>query len=189
MNPLQDVSAPRPVSSSRNVYHGMVWSIRRDTVQFADGVEFDRELMDHTGAVALLALDDAGRAIVINQYRHPVGEEMWELPAGLLDHPEEDPASAALRELTEETGYEADSAEPLAEFYPSPGGSDELIRVYLARGVRPAEQNAYERVHEEAEIKVRAVPMAELLEGVLQGRLRNGPLQIGVLTAQARGIS
>ncbi len=162
----------------------MVWDLVRDTIDFAPGVRFDREYVWHTGAVAVLAVDDADRVLMIRQYRHPVGHELWEIPAGLLDLDGEAPHLAAARELAEETGTEPLSLATLVDLRPSPGGNDEVIRVYLADGVRASEQE-YERTHEEAEIVTRWVPLAEAVTAVLEGRITNGTTVSALLALQA----
>ncbi|MBD8519207.1 NUDIX domain-containing protein, partial [Plantibacter sp. CFBP 8804] len=129
---LRDESHPVEVVSSERAFAGKVWDIRRETFRYGDG-EVVREFVDHTGAVAVLALDADERVLLIQQYRHPIGERDWELPAGLLDIAGEDPAVAAGRELEEEADLVAGSLQLLTEFYTTPGGSNESIRIYLAR--------------------------------------------------------
>lgn len=181
---LRDLPAPRPVAERTVLHDGMVWDLVRDTIDFAPGVRFDREYVWHTGAVAVLAVDDADRVLMIRQYRHPVGHELWEIPAGLLDLDGEAPHRAAARELAEETGTEPLSLSTLVDLRPSPGGNDEVIRVYLADGVRASEQE-YERTHEEAEIVTRWVPLAEAVTAVLEGRITNGTTVSALLALQA----
>jgi ADP-ribose pyrophosphatase len=168
---------------SERVFEGKVWDIRRDTFEY-DGSELVREYMDHTGAVAILAIDDDGRALLIKQYRHPIRSRDWELPAGLLDIPGEPPLTAAKRELAEEADLEADDWKVLADIASTPGGSDEIIRIYLARGVR-ATPHAFAREAEEADIEVRWVPLDDVVASVLARGLHNSPLIIGALTAAA----
>lgn len=184
--PLRDEPGRRPVSASAVVHHGMIWDVLRDAVDFAPGVAFDREYVRHTGAVAVLAVDERDRMLLIRQYRHPVGFTLWEIPAGLLDVDGEDPHAAALRELREEAGQGARTAEPLVDLRPSPGGSDEVIRVYLARGLRAAEAEGFERVDEEAELEVRWELVEDVARAVLAGDLSSGTLVAGVLALVAR---
>lgn len=181
---LADVVDPAPVVSRDRVYDGRVWDVVSETAEFAGG-EITRDFLSHTGAVAVLALDEDGRALLINQYRQPTRTRHWELPAGLLDVAGEPPLEAAQRELAEETDLVAEHWEPLVAPYSSPGGSDEVIHIFLARGVSAAPAG-YERSEEEAEIVVRWVPLDEAVAAVLDGRLRNGPLMIAVLAAHAR---
>lgn len=182
--PLVDVPDPAPLLRRETAFAGKVWDIVRDTVTFGRG-ELVREYMAHTGAVVVLAVDDADRVLLINQYRQPIGTRDWELPAGLLDVPGEPPLEAARRELAEEADLVAAEWTQLASFHPSPGGSDELITVFEARGLSAAPA-AHERTDEEAEIVLRWVELDEALEAALGGRLRNGPLLIALLTLQAR---
>ena len=184
--PLRDEPGRRPVAQSETVHHGMVWDLVRDTIDFAPGVRFDREYIRHTGAVAVLAVDDADRMLLIRQYRHPVGHTQWEIPAGLLDIAGEDPALAARRELREEAGYDADAIETLVDTRPSPGGSDEVIRVHLATGLREAVEEGFERRDEEAELEVRWEKVEDVARAVLAGDLTSGTLVTGVLALVAR---
>lgn len=172
------------VLASERVFHGAVWNIDRDTFRFGDGV-LTRELMRHPGAVAVLAVDDQDRVLLIQQYRHPVGRLEWELPAGLLDIDGESPLESAKRELAEEVDLIASDWSLLAEFDSTPGGSDEAITVYRATGISAAPE-IFTRTGEEAHIVTRWVPLAEVVAAVLDGRLRNAILQIAVLTAHAR---
>ncbi|OFT52159.1 NTP pyrophosphohydrolase [Brachybacterium sp. HMSC06H03] len=183
-DPLRDEADQRPVAAHRTVHEGMVWDLVRDTIDFAPGVRFDREYIRHTGAVAVLAVDEADRVLLIRQYRHPVGHRLWEIPAGLLDLAGEPPHVAAARELAEEAGCEPVRMSTLVDLRPSPGGSDEVIRVYLAEGVRESEEE-FERVHEEAELIRRWVPLDEAVAAVLEGRITNGTAVAGLLALQA----
>lgn len=167
------------------VYTGAVWNIRSETFDY-DGKEITREFVDHTGAVAVLAMDDDGQVLLIQQYRHPIRMRDWELPAGLLDIPGEEPLVAAKRELAEEVDLVAETWTELVDFYSSPGGSNEIIRVFLATGVS-ASPTPFHRIDEEANILKRWVPLAEVVAGVLDHRLENSILAIAVLAAHARG--
>lgn len=182
-DPLRDDADLRPVAAHRTVHEGMVWDLVRDTIDFAPGVRFDREYIRHTGAVAVLAVDEADRVLLIRQYRHPVGHRLWEIPAGLLDLAGEPPHVAAARELAEEAGCEPVRMTTLVDLRPSPGGSDEVIRVYLAEGVRESEEE-FERVHEEAELISRWVPLGEAVAAVLEGRITNGTTVAALLALQ-----
>jgi 8-oxo-dGTP pyrophosphatase MutT (NUDIX family) len=182
-SPLEDVPFAVEVTESELVFEGRVWDIRRDTFDY-NGSSIVREYTDHTGAVAVLALDEEDRVLVIRQYRHPVGLREWELPAGLLDIEGEDPLVAVKRELEEEADLRATEWDVLAEFATSPGGNNEVIRVYLARGLSATEQ-AFERTDEEADIEVAWVPLDDAVDAVLARRVQNPSLAIGVLAAHA----
>src|SRR6185312_6625482 len=116
-------------------FEGRVWSVRTDVVDLADGQQVERDVIAHPGAVGIIALDDHLDVLLVRQYRHPVGALLWEPPAGLLDVEGEDPLDAAARELYEEAGYRAREWAVLADTFTSPGGSDEAVRIYLARGL------------------------------------------------------
>ncbi|GAA5152424.1 NUDIX hydrolase [Microbacterium pseudoresistens] len=181
---LRDEPATPEVLSSDVVYRGAVWSVREDRVRYGDG-ELVRQYTDHTGAVAVVALDDEERVLLIQQYRHPIRQRDWELPAGLLDVAGEDPVEAARRELAEEADLVAEDWSELVSTWTTPGGNSEMIRIYLARGVSATEQ-VFEREAEEADIRRVWVPLTDAVTGVLEGRLRNGILSIGVLAAERR---
>ncbi|MDE0546669.1 NUDIX hydrolase [Microbacterium sp. C7(2022)] len=180
---LTDDPVSAEVARSETVYEGRVWNIRRDEVTY-NGDTIVREYMDHTGAVAVLALDDEDRVLLIKQYRHPVRVRDWEIPAGLLDIAGENPLDSARRELAEEADLVADRWNVLAEFYTTPGGSDEAIRIYLARGLSPASET-FAREDEEADIEVKWVPLDEVVEAILARRVQNPSLVVGVLAAHA----
>lgn len=179
---LSDEAFRPEIVSSETVFHGRVWDVRRDVVRYNDA-DITRDYVDHTGAVAVLALDDAGRVLLIKQYRHPVRHRDWEIPAGLLDIRGEDPLTAVQRELAEEADLVADEWNVLADIFTSPGGSDEAIRIYLARGVRPAEQ-VFAREEEEADIETAWLPLDDAVDAVLARTVHNAPLIIALLAAR-----
>ena len=181
---LRDEPFEPEVLSSDLVYEGRVWDVRSDRVRYGEG-EIVRQYVAHPGAVAILALDDEGRVLLIQQYRHPIRHRDWELPAGLLDIEGEEPMAAARRELAEEADLVAAHWEPLVSSWTTPGGNDELIRVFLATGLSAAE-TAHDREDEEADIQLAWVPLEDAVAGVMAGRLRNGILSIGVLAAAQR---
>ena len=180
---LEDTLADVEIRSSELVFDGMVWSVRRDVVDY-NGEDIAREYLDHTGAVAVFAIDDDDRVLLIKQYRHPVGMREWEIPAGLLDIVDEDPLVAAKRELAEEADIQATDWAVLSEFYTSPGGSDEAIRIYLARGLSAAHE-VFERTDEEADMELRWVSLDDLVDAVLARKLQNPSLVVATLAAFA----
>lgn len=184
--PLADRLDARPVVSSEVIHHGMVWDVVRETVDLGDAGEVTREFVRHPGAVSVVALDDRDRLALVQQYRHPVRALEWEVPAGLLDVDGEDPWVAAARELHEEADLRADEWHVLADYFSSPGGMDEALRVYVARGLSHVpEHERHEREGEELGMPVRWVPLDEAQEAVLAGRIHNPSAVIGILAAHA----
>lgn len=181
---LRDEVGRRSVAARRTLHEGMIFDLVRDTVDFTAEVRFDREYLCHTGAVAVLALDEQDRVLLIRQYRHAVGATLWEIPAGLLDRDGEAPHRAALRELAEEAGVSATALRTLVDLRPSPGGSDEVIRVYLATGLTAATLD-FERTDEEAELITAWVPLQEAITAVLEGRITNATTVSALLTLAA----
>lgn len=184
MTELRDEPVEAEVLDSDLVYAGRVWDVRSDTVRYGD-VEFVRQYVAHPGAVAVVALDDDDRVALIQQYRHPIRHRDWEIPAGLLDVAGEPPIETARRELAEEVDLVAASIEPLLSIYTTPGGNDETVHLFLARGLSPAPET-HAREHEEADIRLEWVPLADAVDAVLAGRMRNGILASGVLAAAER---
>lgn len=148
---------------------------------------FKRWVFEHPGAVIVLAVDDERRAFCLRQYRHPVQRRFVELPAGLLDVEGEAPLEAARRELREEARLEADDWTLLASTWSSPGISNEVMHLFLARGLHTVDDD-FVAVHEEADMTSEWVPFADLVDAVLDGRLGDGPLVQTVLLTQARGL-
>lgn len=182
--PLADLPTVRPVVLSEPVHDGLIWGVVRDTVDLGDAGTVRREYVRHPGAVAVIALDDDDRVLLLRQYRHPVRSELWEPPAGLLDVPGEDLQVAAARELAEEADLVARSWWVLVDYLSTPGGSDEALRVFLARDLSPvAEAARFTREGEEQGIVLRWVPLDEAVTAVQEGRLRNPSTVAGVLAA------
>lgn len=178
---LRDEPAAFEVLDSALVYEGRVWDVRSDTVRYGDG-EIVRQYVDHPGAAAVVAIDDEGRVLMIQQYRHPIRHRDWEVPAGLLDVAGESPLAAARRELAEEADLAAGSWRELVSVFTTPGGNDEVVHLFLARDLTALDA-PHERSDEEADIRVEWMPLADAVAGVLAGRLRNGILAVGVLAA------
>lgn len=181
---LRDEAFEPEVLQSDLAFEGAVWNVRDDRVRYGDG-EIRRQYVEHTGAVAILALDDDERVLLIQQYRHPIRHRDWELPAGLLDVDGEEPLAAAQRELAEEADLVATHWEPLVSSWTTPGGNDEAIHIFLATGVSAA-PSAHQREDEEADIRVEWVPLDAVIAAVMAGRMRNGILTIGVLATAQR---
>jgi 8-oxo-dGDP phosphatase len=184
--PLADRLDARPVVGSEVIHHGMVWDVVRETVDLGAAGEVTREFVRHPGAVSVVALDDQDRVCLVQQYRHPVRAYTWEVPAGLLDVEGEAPWVAAARELHEEADLAAEQWHVLADYFSSPGGMDEALRVYLARGLSHVpEHDRHEREGEEHGMPVRWVDLDEAQEAVLTGRIHNPSAVVGILAAHA----
>lgn len=185
--PVEDALSPRRVLSSDTVYRGRIWDVRSDAFELADGAgALQRDYIEHPGAVAILPMDGDGRLLMLRQYRHPVGMDLWEIPAGLLDVDGESNLDAAARELAEEADLTADQWHVLADFFTSPGSSSEAIRVYLARGLSEIpHEDRHERTDEEAEIQFEWVDLEDAVRAVLEGRLHNPSAVVAILAADA----
>ncbi len=181
---LTDEPVDVTVLDSELVFEGRAWDVRSDTVAYGGG-RIVRHYVDHPGAAAVVALDDEDRVLLIQQYRHPIRMRDWEIPAGLLDIAGESPLVAAQRELAEEADLVASSWEPLVSIFTTPGGNDEIVHLFLARGLRPAGR-VHAREDEEADIRLEWLPLADAAAGILAGRIRNGILAVGVLAAAER---
>jgi ADP-ribose pyrophosphatase len=172
-------------ASSETLYTGKIFALRRDHVKMPGGREAVREVVEHFGAVAIVARDDDNRIPLVYQYRHPLGRRLWELPAGLLDVAGEPAHLTAARELKEEAGLEADTWRVLVDLDSTPGFSDESVRVYLATGLRTVDRP--EAHDEEADMKVQWYPLAEAAGKVLAGEIVNAIAVAGILAALAVG--
>ncbi|RVW04278.1 NUDIX domain-containing protein [Rhodococcus xishaensis] len=168
---------------SRDVYSGAIVALRIDRVVMPGGRVADREVVEHHGAVAIAALDDADRLVLIRQYRHPLGRRLWELPAGLLDEPGEDPLDAARRELVEETGLAADHWSVLVDVALSPGFTDESVRVFLATGLY--EVGRPDAHDEEADLEIARVQFDEVVAMALRGDIVSATAVSGILALAA----
>lgn len=175
------------VRTSDTVYDGKVVSVRRDIVSMPGGGTGQRDVVVHPGAVAVVALDDQDRVLLVEQYRHPVGRRLEELPAGLLDVDDEPALAAAQRELAEEGGIEAGQWHVLLDVLTSPGMTDESIRIYLARELQECHRDVQE--HEEVEMTARWEPLGTAVRRALAGELENAACLLGVLAASSAAAS
>ncbi|MEV3874907.1 NUDIX hydrolase [Streptomyces sp. NPDC049906] len=182
---IKDTPEEWETRASETPFVGNKTSVRTDEVVMPDGTVARRDYQVHPGSVAVLALDDQDRVTVIDQYRHPVRQRLWEIPAGLLDVPGENPLHAARRELYEEAHLKAEDWRVLTDVYTTPGGCDEAVRIFLARELSEAQGERYAVEHEEGDMTVTSVPLAELARGVLAGELHNNCLVVGVLSLVA----
>ena len=172
------------VIDSETLFEGHVISLRRDTVAMPGGGDSVREIVNHPGAVAVVALDDQDRVVLLRQYRHPVADRLWELPAGLRDADGEPPLRTAQRELAEEVQLAAARWSLLASVYNSPGYSDELVLIYLAQELSDvARPDGFVVEHEEADMTVERVPLDEAVQRVFDGDIRNSSAVVGLLAA------
>ena len=172
------------VLKSETVYEGRVITLRRDTVAMPGGGDSVREVVHHPGAVAVLALDEDGNVVLLRQYRHPVGRHLWELPAGLRDEDGEPPLETAKRELAEEVQLAAARWSLLLSVNNSPGFSDELVHVFLAEELSPVDRpDGFVVEHEEADMTIDRVPLADAVQRVFDGDIRNSSAVAGILAA------
>jgi ADP-ribose pyrophosphatase len=168
------------VVSTQDIYRGKVVALRADEVAMPGGRTARREVVEHFGAVAVAALDERNRLVLIHQYRHPLGHRLWELPAGLLDEPGESPREAAARELGEEVGLAAEQWETLVDVAASPGFTDEVVRVFLARGLREVPREVPPD-DEETDLVVQRFELAEAVRMALAGEVINASAVAGIL--------
>src|SRR6476661_7453553 len=184
---VSDAPSPRRLLSTEKVYQGRIWDVVSDTFQLSDsGDALTRDYIDHPGVVAVLPMNDEGQVLLLKQYRHPVGMDLWEVPAGLLDVEGEDFVVGAARELAEEADLAAGTWNVLADVFNSPGSSSEAIRIYLARDLTEIPQHErHERTDEEAEIEFHWISLDDAVASVLAGRLHNPSAVVGILAAAA----
>ncbi|MGC4757570.1 NUDIX domain-containing protein [Micromonospora trifolii] len=172
------------VRSREERYRGRIFDVVTEEVTMPGGGTGLRDLVRHVGAVAVVALDDAGQVVLIRQYRHPVGRHLWELPAGLMDVSGEELPVAALRELAEEADLTAGRVDVLVDLHSSPGFTNEIVRVFLARDLAdvPADER-HERHDEEADLQVVRIDLDEAVAMVLAGEITNASAVAGLLAA------
>jgi ADP-ribose pyrophosphatase len=173
------------VESRAEIFHGPVFSVISDDVRMPDGTVARRDYTEHRDAVAVVALTDDRKVVLIHQYRHPLRTAIWELPAGLLDVDGEPALLAAQRELAEETDLVAESWSELVAVHTSPGFTDEFITIYLATGLSAAPE-AHQRVGEEAGIEVARIDLGEAVAMVFRGEITNAAAVVGLLSAARR---
>jgi 8-oxo-dGTP pyrophosphatase MutT (NUDIX family) len=170
-------------TSSEILYVGKIFALRADRVRMPGGKSVTREVVEHYGAVAIVAMDDDGRIPMVYQYRHPFARRLWELPAGLLDVDGEAPHLSAARELREEAGLQAETWQVLVDLNSSPGFSDESVRVFLATGLTDVDPP--EAHDEEADMTMEWYPLAEAVQRIFRGEIVNSLAVAGILAAYA----
>lgn len=167
------------MSEAKEIYRGRIVNLRLEPVKLPTGVEIQLELMDHPGAAAVVALDDEGRVALIRQYRHAASGYLWEIPAGTLDVGEH-PDTCAARELEEEAGVRAGEMVKLGSIFTAPGFCNEVIHVYLARGLSEVPTR---RDHDEVITEVRKVPLDEALAMIARGEIQDAKSCYGLFRA------
>ncbi|TMR09522.1 NUDIX hydrolase [Nonomuraea turkmeniaca] len=187
---IEDTPEAWDVVETKERFSGRVIRVVTDTVEMPRDEVADRDYVVHPGSVAVLALDDQDRVLMIRQYRHPTRQLMWELPAGIRDVEGEPLVEGAARELAEEAGYRAGTWQTLVDLRSSPGMSDERIRVFLARDLTkiPDEENGFVHRHEEIDMPVEWVPLTDAVERALMGMIHNSPAVAGILAAYAASV-
>lgn len=179
-----DVAEQHRLIKAEKVYAGRVWDIVQDTFDY-NGEEVVRDYLQHPGAVAVLALNDNDQVAVIRQYRQPVKSRLVELPAGMLDVAGEPALAAAKRELAEEAELQAETWEPLVEYYSTPGGCSEKLQVFLAHGLSHVDTD-FVREEEEADLAVEWVPLAQIRDAIFAGKVHSPSLVVGTLALLAK---
>jgi ADP-ribose pyrophosphatase len=175
----QDQPANFEVKSAETVFHGKIWDVVRERFDYGNS-ELTREFVKHTGAVAIIAMDDQQRVLLIRQYRHPVRSYLWEIPAGLLDVEGEPRLEAAKRELHEEAGLLAENWSVLTEFFTTPGGNDELITIYLAQDLKHIGYDE-ELEGEEADMLKQWFALSDAVSSVLKADIKSPSAIVGIM--------
>ena len=166
-------------TGSEEIFDGVILHVFKDTVALPNGRPATREVIRHVGAVGVIPVTEDGKVIIERQFRYPLNRIVTEIPAGKLDSFTEDRLSAAKRELEEETGYTAKEWVSMGDYYPTPAYCDERITLYLARGLELGQRH----LDEDEFLNFEAVPLSELVEAVMGGRITDGKTQVAVLKA------
>ena len=166
-------------TGSEEIFDGVILHVFKDTVALPNGNPATREVIRHVGAVGVIPVTGDGKVIIERQFRYPLNRVITEIPAGKLDSFTEDRLSAAKRELEEETGYTAEEWISLGDYHPTPAYCDERITLYLARKLRQGQRH----LDEDEFLNFEAVPLADLVEDVMSGRITDGKTQVAVLKA------
>jgi len=167
--------------TSESLYQGKILNLRRDTVRLSNGQQASREVVEHVDSAAAVPLLDDGRVVMVEQWRYPVGRALLEIPAGILE-PGEEPAEAMRRELTEEIGYAAGRLELLFSVYLAPGYSQELIHIFLAQDLQPAQAAP----DDDEIIRVKKISLEDAVAACLHGELTDAKTVAGLLAVAAR---
>lgn len=166
-------------TGSQEIFDGVILHLYKDTVQLPNGKPAIREVIRHVGAVGVIPVTEDGKVLVERQFRYPLNRVITEIPAGKLDSFTEDRLSAAKRELEEETGYTAAEWIDMGDYYPTPAYCDERITLYLARGLSLGQRH----LNEDEFLNFAFVPLSDLVDAVMSGRITDGKTQVAVLKA------
>lgn len=166
--------------NSELLYNGKIIRVYLDDAELENGATAKREIVRHNGGVCVCAVDDEQNTYLVRQFRYPYAEEIYELPAGKRDSVDEDPLECGKRELREETGFIADSYLSLGKVYPSPGYVDEVIHLFLATGLKKAQQ----QLDEDEFLTVEKMPLAKAVELVMAGKIADSKTQVALLKAE-----
>jgi ADP-ribose pyrophosphatase len=180
----KDEPSKLSIIESEVVFEGMIWNVVRETFEYS-GSMLKREYVLHPGAVAIIALNEKQEILLIKQYRHPVRERLWEIPAGLLDIDGEQKLEAAKRELMEETGYVASSWEELTSFHTTPGGNNETITIFLAKDAQHVGHDLLLE-GEELDMETRWVALSDAVSSVVRGEMRSPSAAVGIMALALR---
>lgn len=164
---------------SVSIYDGVIVKLFRDTAELPNGKQVAREVIRHCGAVCVVPINENGEVVLVEQFRYPFSKTLIEVPAGKLDIGE-DPYSAALRELREETGYVTSELISLGEYYPSPAILDEVIHIYLATDLSLGSQ----ALDDDEFLEVLTMPLQKACELVIEGKIPDGKTQVALLKAR-----
>ncbi|MBW1859931.1 MAG: NUDIX hydrolase [Deltaproteobacteria bacterium] len=165
------------------LYNGKIFDVVLEKVTLPNGVVKNREIVRHPGAAAMVPILDDGNVVLIKQYRHAVGQFVWEIPAGTLE-PEEGPLACARRELVEETGYEAATFHKLTEIWPAPGYTDEHIHIFLATGLTKAEQ----KLEDDEVLETQPTPIDTAIGMIRTGEIQDGKTIVGLLLTSMKNL-
>ena len=165
--------------ASKEIFDGQVVHLYKDDISLPNGKPATREVIRHVGAVAIVPMTEDGKVIIERQFRYPLNRVITEIPAGKLDSESEDRLSAAKRELEEETGYLADEWIELGDYIPAAAYCDEVITMYLAKGLHMGTRN----LDEDEFLNIETVSLEELVEDVMQGKIADGKTQAAILKA------
>lgn len=165
--------------TSEEIFDGQVVHLYKDTISLPNGKPATREVIRHVGAVAIVPMTEDGKVIVERQFRYPLDRVITEIPAGKLDNKAEDRLAAAKRELEEETGYLADEWVELGDYIPAAAYCDEVITMYLAKGLHMGTRN----LDEDEFLNIKEIPLEELVEDIMQGNIEDGKTQVALLKA------